>query len=70
MSDATISLGSANLAMYDRATESLWNQLEGRAVVRVLADLFGGHAAVIFLCTARRSFLTPQFTPAHTPAIG
>ncbi len=30
------SLYFANLVMYDRATESLWNQLDGRAVVGVL----------------------------------
>jgi len=30
------SLYVANLVMYDRATESLWNQLDGRAVVGVL----------------------------------
>jgi len=30
------SLFNANLIMYDRATESLWNQLDGRAVVGVL----------------------------------
>ena len=30
------SLYNANLVMYDRATESLWNQLDGRAVVGVL----------------------------------
>ncbi|HHC09396.1 MAG TPA: DUF3179 domain-containing protein [Actinobacteria bacterium] len=29
-------LYNANLVMYDRATESLWNQLDGRAVVGVL----------------------------------
>ena len=31
------SLYLANLVMYDRATESLWNQLDGRAVVGLLA---------------------------------
>ena len=30
------SLYNANLVMYDRATESLWNQLDGRAVIGVL----------------------------------
>lgn len=30
------SLFNANLVMYDRATESLWNQLDGQAVVGVL----------------------------------
>jgi len=30
------SLYFANLVMYDRATESLWNQLDGRAVIGVL----------------------------------
>ncbi len=30
------SLYNANLVMYDRATESLWNQLDGRAVVGML----------------------------------
>ncbi len=30
------SLYFANLVMYDRATESLWNQLDGRAVVGIL----------------------------------
>jgi hypothetical protein len=29
-------LYNANLVMYDRATESLWNQLDGRAVIGVL----------------------------------
>ncbi len=29
-------LFNANLVMYDRATESLWNQLDGRAVIGVL----------------------------------
>jgi hypothetical protein len=31
------SLYNANLVMYDRATETLWNQLDGRAVVGMLA---------------------------------
>lgn len=31
------SLYFANLVMYDRATESLWNQIDGRAVVGMLA---------------------------------
>jgi hypothetical protein len=30
------SLYNANLVMYDRATESMWNQLDGRAVIGVL----------------------------------
>ncbi len=30
------SLYNANLVMYDRATESLWNQLDGRAVIGLL----------------------------------
>ncbi len=31
------SLYNANLVMYDRTTESLWNQLDGRAVIGLLA---------------------------------
>lgn len=32
------SLYAANLVMYDRATESLWNQIDGRAVIGLLTD--------------------------------